>query len=638
MRIPGRTERRVVAAILVTALIPLVASIVVARTVIARVSATAFQPEFGVHLDRALGVYAELAAAIKQGMRSEAEAIAAADPLRQSAFGDPRRLDAELARVVAADPALVSLRVERCGGELVAARERGRPVDPAREKTLTVRRPIARPLGAAAPGDRAPAPAEPAPGAAAPGDAAPGDLAPAPAEPAADDGACDEGGDARTLVATFAAPSARFDELQEAQAFAQAYRALEREHRKEYLDESYGDAFAALLGATIVLAVLAGVLVARPVVDRIARLAAATRPVAEGDLSVRVALQGDDEVADLGRAFDRMLEELEGSRARIEFLKRMGEWQKMARHLAHEIKNPLTPIQLAVEECHRRYPGGDPAYQRLLQTTLEVVEEEVGTLRRLVGEFSSFARLPQAELEPSDLSEFLREQGERFAAVEEAGRESASDEALLGRVDLEFDVPDAPMPAALDREMLRRALGNIVRNAAQALRDAQRAAPGGAAAERQGAAVWGKVRVSARSEGQSYLIAIDDDGPGIDPAVRDSVFDPYVTTRYDGTGLGLSIVKKIVVDHGGTIDVLESPLGGARFVIRLPRAGTPAARAALRTEGDGAPREPSRAAAGPGNPAAIEREPASVADRGAPAEEAATTKAHLRSGRPSGDA
>ncbi|WP_437722754.1 sensor histidine kinase [Sorangium sp. So ce861] len=595
MRIPGRTERRVVAAILVTALIPLVASIVVARTVIARVSATAFQPEFGVHLDRALGVYAELAAAIKQGMRSEAEAIAAADPLRRSAFaGDAERLGAELAHLIVAHPALVSLRVERCGGELVGARERGRPVDPAREKTLTVRKAIERPPGS---------PEGPAP---------PGGPAP-PAEPTHDDGDCE--GDARALVATFAAPSARFDELESAQAFAQAYRALEREHRKEYLDESYGDAFAALLGATIVLAVLAGVLVARPVVDRIARLAAATRPVAEGDLTVRVALKGDDEVADLGRAFDRMLEELEGSRARIEFLKRMGEWQKMARHLAHEIKNPLTPIQLAVEECHRRYAGDDPAYQRLLQTTLEVVEEEVGTLRRLVGEFSNFARLPQAELEPADLAEFLREQGERFAAVEEAGREHASDEALLGRVDLEFDVPAAPMPAALDREMLRRALGNIVRNAAQALRDAQRAAPGGGAAARPGS-LWGRVRVSARSEGQSHLIAIDDDGPGIDPAVRDSVFDPYVTTRYDGTGLGLSIVKKIVVDHGGTIDVLESPLGGARFVIRLPRAGTPAARAAQRAEGEGVPRSTSpRAAGGPGGPAPLEREAFPEGDR-----------------------
>ncbi len=192
-------------------------------------------------------------------MRSEADAIVAADLLRETAFtGDAQRLDAELARIIAAHPALVSLRVERCGGDLVGARERGRPVDPAHEKTLTVRKAIARAPGHAA--ERG--------------------------DPAPDDGGCD--GDARTLVVTFAAPSARFDELDAAQAFAQAYHALEREHRKEYLDESYGDAFAALLGATIVLAILAGVLVARPVVDRIARLAAATRPVAEGDLSVRV--------------------------------------------------------------------------------------------------------------------------------------------------------------------------------------------------------------------------------------------------------------------------------------------------------------------------------------------------------------
>jgi two-component system, NtrC family, nitrogen regulation sensor histidine kinase NtrY len=563
MRILGRTERRVVSAILITALIPLVASIVIARTVIARVSATAFQPEFGAHLDRALGVYAELAAAIKQGMRFEADAIAAEESLRQRASaGDARRLDAELARIFAAHPALASLRVETCGGELVGARQRERPVDPASEKTLTVQRTLAR----VAPSGR-------------------GDGGPTEAEP---DDACegDEGG-ARRLVATFATPSARFDELQEAQSFAQAYHEIERGHREEYLDRSYGNAFAALLCATIVLAVFAGVLVVRPVVDRIARLAAATRPVAEGDLSVRVALHGDDEVADLGRAFDRMLGELEQSRARIEFLKRMGEWQKMARHLAHEIKNPLTPIQLAVEECHRRYGGGDAAYQRLLQTTLEVVEEEVGTLRRLVSEFASFARLPRAELEATDLAEFLREQREHFAVVEGAGRDSASDEALLGRVDLAFDIEGGAMPAALDREMLRRALGNIVRNAAQALRDAhrggarERGVPTHASAAGEAQGPWGKVRVSVRVEGGRYLVAVDDDGPGIDPAVRDSVFDPYVTTRHDGTGLGLSIVKKIVVDHGGTIDVLDSPLGGARFELRLPRAGTPAALAAL---------------------------------------------------------
>jgi nitrogen fixation/metabolism regulation signal transduction histidine kinase len=541
MRILGRTERRVVAAILVTALIPLVASILIARAMIARVSATAFQPEFGAHLDGALEVYAELATAIKQGMRAEAEAIASAEPLRRSAFGaDEGALQAELGKAFDGHPTLVSLRVEGCDGQVQRARDRAQPVDPAKEKTLTVRKALGR-----APEARA----------------------------ALED--CDEQPeDVRLLVATFATPGARFTELEAAESFAQAYRQLVRKHREEYLDQSYANAFAALLGATIALAVLAGVLVVRPVVRRLERLAAATRPVAEGDLSVRVALTGDDEVADLGRAFDRMLEELTRSRARIEFLRRMSEWQKMARRLAHEIKNPLTPIQLAVQECHRRYEGGDARYQRLLQTTLEVVEEEVGTLRRLVGEFSSFARLPRAELIEGDLAGFLREQGAHLSATEEAGRASDGEDALLGRVEIAFDVPAEPMPSAMDREMLHRALTNMVRNAAQALRDA-RAGRGGPGEK------WGRIVVSARADGAYHVIDVDDDGPGIDPEVRDSVFDPYVTTKHDGTGLGLSIVKKIVVDHGGTIDVHASPLGGARFEIRIPRAGTPEARAAL---------------------------------------------------------
>src|SRR6185369_7828295 len=138
-----------------------------------------------------------------------------------------------------------------------------------------------------------------------------------------------------------------------------------------------------LFGLLLLLAVGAGLFVSRPVARRIGALAAATRPVAAGDLTVRVAVEGDDEVSELGRAFNRMLEELDRSRARVEFLRRMSEWQQMARHLAHEIKNPLTPIQLAVQECHRRYGGEDAAFRRILQTMYEVVEEEVGTLRRL---------------------------------------------------------------------------------------------------------------------------------------------------------------------------------------------------------------------------------------------------------------
>jgi len=139
-----------------------------------------------------------------------------------------------------------------------------------------------------------------------------------------------------------------------------------------------------MLAITIAIGIAVALLVARPVTSGIAALSRATQPVAQGDLSVRVAVRGKGEVAELGRAFNRMLEELEQSRARVEFLRRVGEWQKVARTLAHEIKNPLTPIQLAVEECHRRYEGDDVEYRKILDTTLEIVCEEVGSLRRLV--------------------------------------------------------------------------------------------------------------------------------------------------------------------------------------------------------------------------------------------------------------
>jgi nitrogen fixation/metabolism regulation signal transduction histidine kinase len=538
----GRTERRVVVAVLITAVIPLVAAIFMARAMIARVSATAFQPEFGAHLDRSLEVYADLARTIKQDMRHEADAIAASPKLERAARGsDAGALAEELGTAFRAHPSLVSLAVETEDGRSLGKRERDRPVDPSSERTLTVRRPL--------------------------GDA--GDDAGA------------------ILVATFATSNARFAELESAQAFAQAYHQLERDHREDWLDATYTRAFAALFGMTIALAIGAGLFLARPVVRRIGKLSAATRPVAAGDLSVRVSEEGDDEVAELGRAFNRMLEELERSRARVEFLRRMSEWQKMARRLAHEIKNPLTPIQLAVQECHRRYSGDDAAYRRILQTTLEVVEEEVGTLRRLVSEFSSFARLPRAELREADLGGFLREQRDHFQAAAEGGVDHLDPgEALLSRVALRFSIPDEAMPASIDREMLHRVLTNVLSNAAQALRDAR---PPRAGADGR----LGQVVVSARSSGAAFLIDVDDDGPGIAPDVREVLFDPYVTTKRDGTGLGLTIVKKIIVDHGGTIEAGSSPMGGARFEIRLPRAGTPEARAALersaRADADDAP-------------------------------------------------
>ena len=183
-----------------------------------------------------------------------------------------------------------------------------------------------------------------------------------------------------------------------------------------------------LLGITVVATVVLGFFLARGITRRINRLANAINQVAAGNLDVRVPVTGSDELTELARVFNRMLGEMQQSRARIEYLQRIGAWQEMAQRLAHEIKNPLTPIQLAVQECHRKYGGDDPKFRALLDTTLEIVEEEVGTLRRLVGNFSSFARLPHAELREASLRDFLRECSEQLghlgdgAAAEGDGR------------------------------------------------------------------------------------------------------------------------------------------------------------------------------------------------------------------------
>jgi nitrogen fixation/metabolism regulation signal transduction histidine kinase len=294
------------------------------------------------------------------------------------------------------------------------------------------------------------------------------------------------------------------------------------------------------------------------------RLAEATRRVGAGDLTTRVEEFGSDEVADLARSFNRMLAEVETTRARIEYLQRIGAWQEMARRLAHEIKNPLTPIQLAVEEIHQRYDGADASFRKLLDATLEVVEAEVSTLRRLVGEFSDFARLPQAHLEPGDIAAFLRERSEQSSLLDDGTAMSEGGDSLP-RMLVSFDIPTGAAPAALDRQMLRRALINLIRNSAQALRDAGRTS--------------GKVQVTLHRSGDFWDIDVDDDGPGISPEMRERVFDPYVTTKGDGTGLGLAIVKKVIVEHGGGITALTSPLGGARLRVTIPVSGTPIAAA-----------------------------------------------------------
>lgn len=527
----GKTERRLAIVILVTTMVPLAAALYLGTQMFRRASAIWFNPEIGAQLDRGVDVYKDYVKAIKDDLKHQTVAIAADPVLREAAKkGNIETLESELDALFPNFPELVTLTVEDTEGRVLAKRDRGRDVDKTKERSLEVRR------------------------------------------------ALTDDPESPMLVATFAVSSKRLDELESSGEVVKRYHQIEASRSEVY--QGYLNVFALLLGVTLVLTVPLGIFLARGVTRRINRLSAAINLVAEGDLSVRVPVTGSDELTDLARTFNRMIGEITQSRTRIEFLQRIGAWQDMAQRLAHEIKNPLTPIQLAVQECHRKYGGDDPKYRQLLDTTLEIVEEEVGTLRRLVGSFSSFATLPHAELQEENLASFLRDCETQLGHLEDpflnAGAEGGEGEAgdSLGapthNVEIKWEVPKDVIHVAIDRQMLRRVVINLVRNAVQAIRDhhMRGSRPDNPLTSSE---VIGHVIVSASREGDGARIEVDDDGPGIAASMRGRIFDPYVTTKADGTGLGLAIVKKVVVEHGGEIEADRSTrLGGARFVLHLP--------------------------------------------------------------------
>jgi nitrogen fixation/metabolism regulation signal transduction histidine kinase len=358
--------------------------------------------------------------------------------------------------------------------------------------------------------------------------------------------------DTRVLKAEFHLPP-RFDEgLARAQKLSETYAAVTRARGAitRGLLMIYGAVvLLVLLGA----AILAG-LIARSITRKVVILASAARKAAKGNLEVRVEEHWQDELGDLARAFNKMLAEIAEGRERIVYLEKISGWQDVARRLAHEIKNPLTPMVLAVQELAEKVPAQPESYARLVRTAREIVEEEASTLRRLVQEFSEFARLPDVRPEPTDVVALVQE----FV-------EGAKD---IGAVaELRVEAPGGELLASVDRGLMRRVLRNLVCNAveAQGIRVAAEVALPEPGARRP------VVVVRARPLAAGWVaLDVEDDGPGVPVPDRARVFEPYVTTKQHGTGLGLSIVKKIVLQHGGTITLAGGALGGASVQIRLP--------------------------------------------------------------------
>lgn len=285
--------------------------------------------------------------------------------------------------------------------------------------------------------------------------------------------------------------------------------------------------------ATLTEEMLEAARLGRRVVERHARLVLGDRV-----LSLRAGLvtllNEEKEAIGYMLTFDDLTE--------LEKAQRLAAWREVARRIAHEVKNPLTPIQLSAQRLRRRFSTrlADQDDAGIFEECTEVIIRQVDEMKKLVDEFSQFARLPEIKARPGDFVEFLNES---LALFRQAHK----------KVDFQLEIHRPPPVFSFDPEQMRRVLTNILDNAVAAMNQE------------------GRIILTLDTDELAGLrLTVADSGPGIDPLIMDRLFDPHVSTKASGQGLGLAIVRTIVSDHGGFVKAKSSPGSGAKFTIELP--------------------------------------------------------------------
>jgi nitrogen fixation/metabolism regulation signal transduction histidine kinase len=295
---------------------------------------------------------------------------------------------------------------------------------------------------------------------------------------------------------------------------------------------------AGLLGLLgLALAVLLGLVWSSQVSRPVERLAAFSQRVAQGRWDEPLTLHSVRELETLVAALDRMRTDLAGYRDRLVISERQAAWSQMAREIAHEVRNPLTPIAVSVADLKRSYGRAD--FPEILDQAARTIGDQVESLRRLLQEFSDFGRLPPPQFASVRLADLFADLATLYAREAEAGR-------------LVLDAPGPDLTLEADRGQLRQALVNLVKNGLEALDGA------------------GRVTVAARIQNGALALTVADDGPGLSDEQRARLFVPGFTTKARGSGLGLTIVERIVNDHQGTITAGPGAPRGTVFRIRLP--------------------------------------------------------------------
>jgi nitrogen fixation/metabolism regulation signal transduction histidine kinase len=305
-----------------------------------------------------------------------------------------------------------------------------------------------------------------------------------------------------------------------------------------------------VITAIVVILAVSSVLVSRLIARRISQpiqeLALATERIARGDLDHRVSVNAKDEIQSLVTAFNDMTEDLQEYKKNLLRAERIAAWRDVARRIAHEIKNPLTPIEIAIYRMRKRFDV-DREESKVVYESLDSILKQVAALRKMAEEFSAFAKLPEPRFAALDVNEAVRNVLTLYAS---------SLEVITVDTDLAADLPSA----RADGNQIRGVLGNLVKNAVEALGEGGRLT----------------IRTSHERTGATSSVRVEviDTGPGIPEDIRDRIFDPYFTTKARGTGLGLALAYRIIQDHGGSITFVTGS-GGTTFRVDLPLEGPP---------------------------------------------------------------
>jgi signal transduction histidine kinase len=299
-----------------------------------------------------------------------------------------------------------------------------------------------------------------------------------------------------------------------------------------------------VLGTVLILTIA----IARRTTAPIRALQEQTGRIAAGDFTTRLDVRSHDELGELARSFDRMVQELGESRSKLIKAEKDAAWREMARQVAHEIKNPLTPISLSATLLERAKNEKSPEFDAIFQRTMGMIQRQVEAMRQIASDFSAFAGTRKPEPERVELRPLLSEVLELNAA-------------WAAELKIQVELAGECGPVFVDRGELRRVLINLVSNAFEAMQ--------------QGGTL--KVALARVHEGRDWSqVEVRDSGVGLSTEIRKHLFEPYFTTRTHGTGLGLAICQRLVDEMGGTIELVPVPEPGSRGTIarvRLPEQG-----------------------------------------------------------------